>query len=394
MKKMKLCLMVCVMTCLFFMTTINAQERITECPNVKIIIDGNIGTYSSVPLKVNDRTMLPLKEVLTYLGVQNDDQHIIWDNVKKSVTIITDTKTIYLEAGNTIAKVNNEEVILDVAAFIYTKNNKVYIPVRFIAECLDKKVVWDGSSTSVLIRDEKSFNEVKEIMTKSNEAMSKVNKFKSTMNYDITTNDGKTISKMTILSTIQMDVLKNAMFMDMVMDMGEIDGVEMDMTMQSYQVGNTMYSKTVMTGLPGQWIKTDLTDVEAVLNLESVSEDAIEINDVICAGLVVGNSTNENEIILEGDVYLSDIINDTVSSTAAVGEGSPVAVEMNQFHIKMVMNKTTYEMKSMNLLFAMSVTVDGVKTSTESIIDIVYSDINGNFEVVVPKEVIDSAVES
>ena len=47
--------------------------NVVESPNVKIVIDGKIGTYTDMPIIVNGRTLLPLRAVLSNMGVLNDD---------------------------------------------------------------------------------------------------------------------------------------------------------------------------------------------------------------------------------------------------------------------------------------------------------------------------------
>jgi len=64
-----------------------AQSNVVEKPNIKININNTIGTYQNVPIIVEGRTLLPLREILVNLGVPHDNQHIIWDNATKSVTV-------------------------------------------------------------------------------------------------------------------------------------------------------------------------------------------------------------------------------------------------------------------------------------------------------------------
>lgn len=67
-------------------TVSSAGNSITERPDINIIIDGVKGTYTNTPIIVNGRTLLPLRELLTNLGVSNDDQHILWNGRENSVT--------------------------------------------------------------------------------------------------------------------------------------------------------------------------------------------------------------------------------------------------------------------------------------------------------------------
>lgn len=107
MKKIVCLAIFCIVIAVSF-TLVSASDNVAESKDIKIVINGKTGTYSDVPLIVNGRTMLPLREVLTNLGIQNDDEHIIWNGSKKCVTVKNDSKKIYLEVGNVKASVNDK----------------------------------------------------------------------------------------------------------------------------------------------------------------------------------------------------------------------------------------------------------------------------------------------
>ncbi len=128
-----------------------AEEAPTELPDVKIIIDNEQKIFTDIPISVDGNTLLPLRQSLTYLGVQNDDEHIIWNQSDKSVTIKHNGIEIYLKVYDDKAKVNGKEITLPAASTIYKEHT--YIPVRFVAEALNKKVTWDGSTKTVYIAE-------------------------------------------------------------------------------------------------------------------------------------------------------------------------------------------------------------------------------------------------
>lgn len=143
-----------------------AEDKTVEAPDIKIIIDEEVINCEDVPIIINGRTMLPIRAILTNLGVQNDDAHIIWDGKKRSVTIIKDKIKITLVEGNYTAIINNEPVALDAAPFAYSKNSRIYIPIRFIAQALNKAVVWEQNTNSVYIHKMLSQKEIWEEMHK------------------------------------------------------------------------------------------------------------------------------------------------------------------------------------------------------------------------------------
>lgn len=136
-----------------------------EVANVKIKIDGKYNDYSSKPVNIHGRILLPFREVLTNLGVQNDDEHIIWNGKDRSVTVIKDDIKISLKIDDNSAMVNGEEVIMDVAPLIH--KDRTYIPTRFIAQSLGKKVLWDGDNEIVSICAQEEFYNIKNILEKT-----------------------------------------------------------------------------------------------------------------------------------------------------------------------------------------------------------------------------------
>ena len=109
---------------------------------------------------------------------------------------------------------------------IYSKNNRTYIPARFVAESLGKVVMWDASTTSVLITDEDKFNEVKDILGKSKEAMAKLKKYKFVMKTEMDGNiDGKNV-KMAIETSTHADLENNSNYHKMTMNMAELQGID------------------------------------------------------------------------------------------------------------------------------------------------------------------------
>lgn len=107
---------------------------------------------------------MPLKTSLSNLGVSDDDQHIIWNSSEKSITVIKDKVNIFLKIDSKIAYINETPVTMDAEPILYNENGRVYIPVRFIAQSLGKKVVWDNKTKTIYISNESSYNSAGEIL--------------------------------------------------------------------------------------------------------------------------------------------------------------------------------------------------------------------------------------
>jgi hypothetical protein len=339
-----------------------------------------MGTYNDVTIIANGRTMLPLREVLTNLGVQNDDQHIIWDAAKRSVTVKKDDKVIYLEVGKTVGNVNGSEIAIDVAPIIYPKNNRTYIPARFVAESLGKEVIWDASTRSVLITDKESFNQVKDVMTKSNAAMKDVTKYKFDMGMDIKVSQDEFNMEYGVDMAAKVDQANKSMHMLTTMDMF---GTKMES--ESYLKDGTSYTKDAATG---KWTKEVLSESEFKEMFESSSDiNNMKEEDInkLCAGLVITEGKNPDEIVLKGDVLASDFMNGFNSGLAATGSVTD-GLNMDKFYMEMTYDKNTYFMKNLTMSLSGKIEEETGAGQFGLAIDFDLSDYNGDFVIELPQE--------
>jgi len=380
MKKLGLCLTVFLFAVIAFASVANAAQNITETPDVKIIIDGEKGTYSDVTIIADGRTLLPLREVLTKLGVQNDDEHIIWDGAKRSVTVKKDDKVIYLEVGNTVATVNGKEFTIDVPPIIYAKNNRTYIPARFVAESLGKEVVWDGDTRSVLIADKETYNQIKDIVTKSNEAMKNVKKYKFGMDIGVKVSQNAFSMEYGFDIDGEVDQVKKAVHMTSIINMF---GIKMES--ESYLKDGCSYTKNIETG---EWTKEELSESQYDQLFESNSE-LVNISDAdvakLSAGMAIQKSDNPDEIVIKGAIALSDFMkgfNNGLNLAGNIDDG----ISMDEFYMEMVFDKNTYYMKGIEINLNGKIEEETGKGQYSAKIDLDVSDFNGDFEIIVPQE--------
>ncbi len=112
--------------------------------DIKVTIDGSNQSYDVMPVIENGRTLVPMRAIFEALGAE-----IKWDDATKTVTGTKGDVSVVLTIGNTLAKVNEKEVTLDVPAKIVS--DRTMVPVRFISESLGCNVGWDDSSKTVII---------------------------------------------------------------------------------------------------------------------------------------------------------------------------------------------------------------------------------------------------
>lgn len=425
-------------------------NRILEEPAVRVIMDGKLTVYKDVLISTGQRTLLPLREMLVNLGVPNDDGHIIYNELEKSVTILKDQTRIYLTEGDKTAYVDEQPVTLDVAPVLYEKNKRMYIPLRFVAEALDKKVVWDGSANSIYICDVNKFEQMKMILGKVDEAMRLTVKLRQTMDADANVKTDPSITRIGIHVDTQIDKALKKMSMGMCLEMPGIA-----FKSSAYYVDQASYIQDILTQ---KWQKKIHLPSEYDKLFASQSDmTVLNISESLCAGLTqvtgaelqaadsathpdgtvspvegstpAANSSvpategstsaaegstpsangsvpsnkgptpptedaNPDEILLQGDVFLTDMFNRALAGQNTKSLISSVKnTEFETFHVELSINPSTKLISSISMNVAICQKNKGEGIKTDMNIRILYSEYNGSFDIIIPEDVLTDAAE-
>lgn len=113
-------------------------------PLITVTVDGEAVVFDAQPEMVNERTMVPMRAIFEKLGAE-----VSWDQPTQTVTAVTADKTVVATVGEMSMFVNGEEKVMDVAPYI--KEERTYVPARFVSEALDCKVDWDQENYTVII---------------------------------------------------------------------------------------------------------------------------------------------------------------------------------------------------------------------------------------------------
>lgn len=105
-----------------------------------IKVDGVAISSDVRPEMKNNRTMVPLRIISENLGAKVD-----WSN--SEVTLTKNKVKVTLKPNSSTAVNNGEKVQLDVKP--YVKNNRILVPLRFIAETFGCKVNYTNSAVTV-----------------------------------------------------------------------------------------------------------------------------------------------------------------------------------------------------------------------------------------------------
>ena len=147
-----------------------ASVAYADTTPIKVQLDGEVVDFTDEngnvvnPDIINNRTMVPMRKIF-----EEFEMNVEWNAEERSITATNDEKKIFLAIGELEATVENiasgnsekEVITLDSAPVIL--NNRAMVPVRFVAESIEKKVGWDATERTVIIIDsEKLIKEFEE----------------------------------------------------------------------------------------------------------------------------------------------------------------------------------------------------------------------------------------
>lgn len=124
---------------LAFSGTVKAQGEI------KIKVNGRTVPMDTNPYISNNHTLVPIRFVAEALSADK----VLWDEEARNVFIKYGDDTINFKIDSSKALVSGEEVNLKTPARI--KNNRTYVPIRFVAENMGAKVEWEESDRVITI---------------------------------------------------------------------------------------------------------------------------------------------------------------------------------------------------------------------------------------------------
>ena len=131
--------------------------------NLKLTYDGKVHNYSAEkihitiddkpienlkmePVLINDRTLVPVRDVFEAMGAE-----VLWNEKDKETTVKKDNNTVVFKINSNQAIKNEIDVInLDVPAKII--NNYTMVPLRAISDSLGYVVDWENSTRTVKIK--------------------------------------------------------------------------------------------------------------------------------------------------------------------------------------------------------------------------------------------------
>ena len=130
---------------LFCVMVLMQAAIVSANAEIKIKVNERTVAMDTSPYILKNYALVPIRFVATVLNF--DD--ISWSESEKAVTIKDNGTDILLKIDSSTAWVNGEKVSLGTPAKI--KNNRTYIPVRFVAENMGADVGWNEAERTVTI---------------------------------------------------------------------------------------------------------------------------------------------------------------------------------------------------------------------------------------------------
>jgi len=110
----------------------------------KVYLDEVPMTFEVPPIIENGRTLVPLRAIFEALGAV-----VSWDEQTSTVTAVKGDKSVVLQIGSTIAKINGQIKILDVPAKVV--NGRTLAPLRFVGEAYGGTVAWNAETETIYL---------------------------------------------------------------------------------------------------------------------------------------------------------------------------------------------------------------------------------------------------
>lgn len=135
-----------------YLCLINFVSAADSIYDIKIEIDGKNIVADVAPFIDNNRTLVPIRVISENLGYNVD-----WDNQTREVTVKNNDRIIELAIGKKEVHINGINSTIDVAPVI--KNDRTFVPLRFISESFDNDVSWSNNTKTVKINKKENKSE-------------------------------------------------------------------------------------------------------------------------------------------------------------------------------------------------------------------------------------------
>lgn len=351
--------------------------------NVKIMIDGEMQVFDASPMVSNSSTLVPLRGVFEKLGAE-----VKWDQKTKTVTIVKLESKIELTVGSSLATVNGKKAQLQEPAQLV--DNRTLVPLRFVAESLSAKVVWDGKTRTVSITSLENW-----LLDKTLNVMDLgLNSYSMELLMDQKMEFAGETMDLSMKMNADMIMEPLQMYTEMVM---ELFGEEMIIKEYLTEKGYYSFDPTI-----GVWVKYPDEMLNSLLELSNVQSSnplaqyELLVNHVEELVAVEGKDHYivKMKINNEGFMKMMSEVFGMLQGITGEADIEEIfnSITIDEFEFVTFYDKTTFFPVQVNGTTAMTIEVEGETMTMVQSLEGNYSNFNNVKPITIPQEVIDSAV--
>lgn len=350
--------------------------------SISIIMDGEKVSFDTAPIVKDGRTLVPLRGIFEEMGLT-----VAWKNDTRTATISGYEFIIELKENAKTAVVNGKNLQLDVPAQLHQQ--RMYVPLRFVSESVGSQVAWNENNKQVVIntgkvKDIDAFLEkLSEVETKSFSAHILLEQFMK-LNDDT----------MNMTMDMEMDFVLEPFGTYQVSKATISDGsIEEEVLIEAYMSEKGFYQ---FDPFIGKWIKLDDQFVKELMELSGYEQSPTDQIEMMKGYM-------KNAVLFDrGDYYMLAFDVDFAGFQALFDELLPLLEEEGELPQDFFQN---FEMEYVMLIdkeslfptvsYVKSVILleeDGDKVEIRQNMVGTYKNFNNVDPIIIPKEVIDSAI--
>lgn len=125
-----------------------AQTSVFTIGGTSYTVNGKTFAMDVAPVIKDGRTLLPLRFAAEAAGVDADQ--IIWDPVRKTVTLFRGDRVVQVTIGSTTMLINGAAITMDVTPEIM--DGRTMLPIRWVAMALRAQVDWNAEDKTVTVK--------------------------------------------------------------------------------------------------------------------------------------------------------------------------------------------------------------------------------------------------
>ncbi len=119
-------------------------ERVPNIGTYAIMLDSKYVEFDVQPRVENGIPLTPIRHLL-----EAADGTVSWENLAKTMTAEAQGRTIVVRIGDSVARINNLPVEMELAAFL--ERGRTMVPLSFLRDTLDVNIEFDAQTGHVLI---------------------------------------------------------------------------------------------------------------------------------------------------------------------------------------------------------------------------------------------------